>query len=174
MGCDIHIFAEYKVGDGPWIADKKHTVYDEEGDPVELMVPDTWYQVDSFGCSRNYSLFGFLAGVRAPGPKSTGAPDDVSEMISLAIKLYGEDGHNHSSLSLRQFKIRLTKAGYKMNKKLGFDIDNSPYGDRYPILINYLEHNEKKLKVDIEAEKELLGQDVNTKVKTRIVFFFDN
>lgn len=170
MGADIHMFVEYKVGDGPWQADKNHKVIEEDED---------YQYLEQFPFSgRNYDLFGTLAGVRTEGPEPKGLPKDVSEIIKDNTddeSQYGDD-HSHSYCSFEEFKKALKKCGYKLNKK--FDnvtwSGDLEYSDRYPAGVAYIEQQLKKLKMDIEAEKMLLGQDINTNVEARLVFWFDN
>jgi hypothetical protein len=82
MGCDIHAYVEVKRN-GRWNC---------EG--------------DAFDC-RNYGLFGFLAGVRnysmvpvLAAPR--GLPADVGDVVHQKSKRWGDDGHTHSWLSLRE------------------------------------------------------------------------
>lgn len=172
MGCDIHLFIEHKLGNGPWIADKGHEVIsedEEDGEDGYKYVND----VDSSG--RNYTLFGYLAGVRTEGPNAKGLPKDVSEMVNTASELYGDDGHSHSYCSLKQFKTACNKAGvYDPSKKYEPVAFSGDYNMDYGNLIAYLEREETRLKLELETEKMLSGKRMNTTVKTRLVFFFDN
>lgn len=95
MGCDIHVFIEKKEGD-IW---KK--VPDEFGPKHEFYKSpninnDNW-NINCWDVTRNYSLFGMLAGVRSfdvrPIADPRGLPKDTSEEIrvkfSKEIKNYG-------------------------------------------------------------------------------------
>ena len=80
MGCDIHFFSEVKLADGQW------------------------YCYGSPDLSRNYALFGKMAGVRCPAnimpiAEPRGLPDDCSVVVRWASDDYGEDGHSHSYLT---------------------------------------------------------------------------
>jgi len=146
MGADIHIFAEFKAGDGPWTAHPNHTS-DEDG------------HVDDIGGDRNYEVFGALAGVRGDGPDPKGLPDDITETVLNASDMWDGDGHSHSYYSLAEFKKILKKTG------------NTNYSNS---TFNAINEHKKKLELDLKSEKILLGQNINTKVEVRIVFFFDN
>jgi hypothetical protein len=146
MGADIHMFAEFKAGDGPWTAHPLHQS-DEEG------------RVDSIGGDRNYEVFGALAGVRGDGPEPRGLPNDVTEIVLKASNQWGGDAHSHSYYSLAEFKNIIKNTRNTNYSKSTFDAIN--------------EHK-KKLELDLKSEKILLGQNINTKVEVRIVFFFDN
>lgn len=77
MGCDIHVFVEFRYDAGKW---------DGTG---ELIQP-----------SRSYHKFGQLAGVRVDGPAALGLPEDVSPSVREAADGYGRDGHSHSWVAL--------------------------------------------------------------------------
>lgn len=74
MGCDIHVFVE-RFWRGKWVMDNKAARY----------APD-----------RNYGRFAALAGVRGPGPKPKGLPDDCSDSVLMIAEDWGHDGHSHS------------------------------------------------------------------------------
>lgn len=169
MGCDIHMFVEYKVGDAPWQADKNHKVTDDDG----------YKYLEEFPFdARNYELFGALAGVRCKGPEAKGLPEDCSEIIKDNTDIeadYGDD-HSHSYCSFTEYKKALRSCGYNLPKKreqVNWDTEVK-YEDRYAAGVAYIEQQLKRLKQDIEAEKLILGQDLNTKVEARLVFWFDN
>lgn len=101
MGCDIHTYVEVKEG-GRWVGN------DEE----VFEVPDIarWdYRKDYYptkhsvhpDLGRNYSLFGWLAGVRnysavVPLSAPRGVPDDLSGTVSDEAFRWEGDGHTHS------------------------------------------------------------------------------
>lgn len=165
MGCDIHMFIEYKVGDAPWTADKNHQVIEEDG-------YEHVSQVTSSG--RNYTLFGALAGVRSEGPDAKGFPEDVSDIIKKASDLYDSDGHSHSYSSLEEFKEALKECEITLDPAAEPIAFSDNYGYRWANLLNYLENQYTRLKLDIESEKMLLDQDINTEVQVRLVYYFDN
>lgn len=167
MGCDIHMFVEYKIGDAPWQADKNHRVSEEDGYRNLEQFPFT---------SRNYELFGKLAGVRTSGPDPKGLPDDASEIIKNSTKEdenYGDD-HSHSYCSFKEYKAALKAAGVKLKKHGEIKWDSRDYESSYSQGIAYIEQQLNRLKIDLEAEKQLLGQDINTNVEARLLFWFDN
>ena len=124
MGCDIHIYIEYRCGNGmPWQADDHH-VRTWEDRCIESFEDDEskwcsdclngyetcengyadWHQVSAI--SRDYNLFGELASVRGESSSSRlalGLPDDVSLEIKTASDDYG-DGHSHSYISIEEFR----------------------------------------------------------------------
>ena len=127
MGCDIHMFIEYKCGNGmPWQADEHHQpVWEDrcrDDSPREKWCDHCIEAVDKgttqhkcdngyinyiqvCATSRNYQLFAALAGVRGRGPRTDlGLPNDVSEMVARAADYMGSDGHSHSYMSLDEFK----------------------------------------------------------------------
>lgn len=110
MGCDIRAFIERKKDN------------DEDTDPpvwehVPGWVVEDW-QRDERGrkrkprgqqlwISRNYALFGLLAGIRAdikPIAKPRGLPADVSPEVAQSAKDWGRDGHTHSWLTLKEMQ----------------------------------------------------------------------
>lgn len=169
MGADIHIFIEYKVGDAPWQPDKNHKIIEDDGFKYTEQFPYS---------ARDYSLFGALAGVRTKGPKPRGLPKDVSELLKNstdALDQYGDD-HSHSYCSFTKYKKLVKELGYKSTFKFKNITWQShvDYDNRYSAGVAYIEQQLKTLKMDLEAEKQLLGQDINTQVKARLVFWFDN
>jgi hypothetical protein len=178
MGCDIHMFIEYKVGDGPWTADKHH-----------INVKDDDYEyLEQVGVTeRNYNLFAALAGVRGPGPANKGLPEDVSYIIKNDTDPDTEysDDHSHSWSTFREFKTALRWCAYELGKAkkvdpIAFEAQFPPDVNKYelktgyPNLVAYIEKTMNDFKAELEAEKHLLGQDVNTEVDARLVYWFDN
>lgn len=158
MGADIHLHIEYKVGDQPWKADERHQVTEEDG----------YTYVADFG-SRDYHLFANLAGVRGDGPEPRGVPDDVSEIVDKSIKGWSGNGHSHSWNTLEDFAEILIQSDYDLSPDR-----EDRYGSDYPKLIESAQAKVKKYKLDLEAEQMLLDQPINTEVKCRFVYFFDN
>lgn len=87
MGCDIHLVLE-KKWQGQWV-----------GVPMKRC-PRT----------RNYKLFGLLAGVRGDGPDPRGVPEDASPLARMEIERWDCDGHSHSWRSLQGY-VRACLAG---------------------------------------------------------------
>jgi len=106
MGCDIHFFVEKKIGN-KWVSVDEWKDY------------DGWKTVDykkAFYSNRNYDLFAILANVRngygfagcdtgngfIPISMPRGLPDNVSQEVGNHSKQYGEDGHSHSYLTVKE------------------------------------------------------------------------
>lgn len=86
MGCDIHIYAEYK---------KKGS--------------DHWIGAGKLDRSRNYDLFGVIAGVRLYHEASQqfeprGLPDDSSEYVRDIYRAWESDAHSESHLGLEEIR----------------------------------------------------------------------
>lgn len=82
MGCDIHLHIEVKIK-GKW---------------HHYSIPDI---------SRNYTLFGKLAGVRredeTPIAAPRGLPDDATELTRYDCDVrWGPDGHSHSWIGAKE------------------------------------------------------------------------
>lgn len=82
MGCDIHTFVERKL-------DNK------------------WTLVDQCQNTRNYKLFGKMAGVRGiekPIKYPKGVPKDLSDGTRWFYEADGSDGHTHSWFNEKEIK----------------------------------------------------------------------
>ena len=171
MGADIHTFIEYKIGDGPWFPDRHHAI-----DPE--FKEDGVNTCDDGG--RNYYLFAALAGVRGEGPEPKGLPNDISHLIAKGMDNYGSDGHSHSYDSLDHFEeVWLTicvEHGWKIEDgtepiAFGGDYDRQTW----PNFIAYCKQEMKRIQMELESEKHLLGAPIqSTEVQCRILYFFDN
>jgi len=178
MGCDIHVYVEYRITPtAPWQAAPEHinVKEDEEYERVN--------SVDSTG--RNYELFAALAGVRGDGPDAKGLPDNVSDLIRLAAEQWDGDGHSHSYYSLDEFEEILKQtcdyldwsdkcetAFWEWNDYdyHGKDGKSKPPQD-YVTLINYCRKLQKEVS---QIDDILLGGQAGTTAEIRIVFWFDN
>ena len=170
MGCDIHIFIEFKVGDKPWTPDKHHVIRIDDDDIDS-------YHVREALSPRDYLMFAALAGVRGIGPDPKGVPKDVSELISKALDNYGVDGHSHSYSSLKELEQAMKATNRMPNKDI---IEPKAFGS-YPDydntwghLLAYCKKTANELQLDLEIEKMILGPQYNSKVECRILYFFDN
>lgn len=199
MGCDIHMFVEYKCGNGmPWQADEHHFPVWESRCKDDEDVPEAewcdhcrddgdnqkycdagyldYSQVRATG--RDYTLFGLLASVRGDGPREAlGLPENVSELVAAAAERAGGDGHSHSYMSLEEFKrVCLEERDLEPTTfdDAFYDLEYpGGYKDQppdYTTLINYCE----KLKDKNSIDKHILGPDTSTEVQIRLVFWFDN
>lgn len=198
MGCDIHMFIEYRCGNGmPWHADDHHASEWEDRcrdkypknpsswcDQCKSTRPDEqtkcWNGYKQFhqvsAVSRNYQLFGLLAGVRTPGPDPLGIPSDISQEVLEALEWYGSDFHSHSYISLEDFKdVLFNKMNFKPSDSNDafYDWRNIPWDKRppsYTTIVNYCD----KLKETKSLDKQLLGENTTSEVQIRLVFCFDN
>lgn len=91
MGSDIHTYVESRQDSGVWTRvpwPRQDVVVADDG-PFE---------------TREYDVFGFLAGVRGipalAAPR--GLPDDVSAEVAEESADWGADGHTHSWLSVAE------------------------------------------------------------------------
>lgn len=169
MGCDIHMFIEYKIGDGAWVADKNHVRIEED--------EDYSYIRDASSTGRDYDFFAALAGVRGDGPDAKGLPEDVSEIIKQASEDYGVDGHSHSYNSLQEFKKiykALTRKVKSKSKKIEPIAFSDDYSHGFLNLIAYCEKEVIRLKTELAAEYHLLGSNITPTVECRLVYYFDN
>lgn len=96
MGCDIHLVLERKIG-GEWVGldpfKGHHRAWVQKGD-IDWSSP--------VATSRNYTRFARLAGVRGDGPPPRGVPDDASSLTVYLVKEWGDDGHSHSWIGLKE------------------------------------------------------------------------
>lgn len=110
MGCDIHLYREEfirKEGKGRWVC-TDYSVdnwdFDLEKSDKENLLPS---MVD---VGRDYEFFAFIAQVRGQddnGFEPRGLPKDCSEDIRKESNRYGEDGHSHSYLTVKELKDKL-------------------------------------------------------------------
>ena len=148
MGADIHFTIEHRdpsdglgwVGvfysDSSYIPDMYNKSY--------LYLPNTNVTLDSAEHSRrlndgvhplgrlgrlgrrDYDFFARLAGVRGDGPEPNGVPPDASALTQRYISRWGDDGHSHAHMTLREFVKRkiitdVTIAGAAKSKLQGGD-----------------------------------------------------
>lgn len=106
MGCDIHMYTEFKR-DGRWL-------------PADAWQPDMRYGESPMRIpqhlrpphDRDYDFFGWLANVRngtwgEPLPVAAeprGLPEDCCAIIRAESSEWGCDGHSHSWLTLAELK----------------------------------------------------------------------
>ena len=121
MGCDIHLFTEFKR-DGAWHSSDIWTTDAEEGNHVPFR----------FRCwdERNYNVYAFLAGVRnhtwgetipvLTPPK--GLPEDASAEVKEAAA--NESRHHHSWLTCNELKEGYLKV---KDTSISFDAYISTY-----------------------------------------------
>ncbi len=99
MGCDIHIYIEYREDKGPWKLHPKHQYEDT----------DEGYINQCPASNRNYSLFGILAEVRGNGCiyPQRGLPKDISPKLKAHMDKWLE--HSPHWLTLSEFQKCLNK-----------------------------------------------------------------
>jgi hypothetical protein len=115
MGCDIHMYVEYKKDlpiknskerESKWISGDyfKMNPFNEIWDDETKLE-----RMELYG-GRNYALFSTLAGVRdytnsiVPVSKPKGIPDDCCLYVKSEYKDWGYDGHTPSWLTLKELK----------------------------------------------------------------------
>lgn len=171
MGCDIHIYVEYKVGKGKWTSHEKH-VEDEDG-----------YIRDVDAVGRSYELFGLLANVRSlhreANMQPKGFPKNASAKVREAKRHWGEDGHSHSYMTLKQFEKVLNT----YNKNNEYEIPPTDRTDmffthdynynEYPPSFSTIVSSCKRHAEELQADYILLGEKP-PEIKHRLVFWFDN
>lgn len=167
MGCDIHVYVEYKHNDGHWNADDRHRVIEED---------EHYSYIEEFSAGgRHYGFFGALAGVRssAVGPlyEPRGIPEDLSDIVQKAIDNWSSDGHTHSYLSLDEYKEVIDNFNKKIDERFPDDLsakitEDDGYFYLYKDCLRKIEkHNAEAILLDAP----------HLKIKEcRIVFFFDN
>jgi len=174
MGCDIHMYVEYKVDDGEWKAHEQHI---EE-------VEDEYKSVRSVTATgRNYDLFGLLAGVRTYSDgrvKPKGLPKNISPMIKRASEYWGGDGHSHSHMTLEQFEKVLEdynrrEKDYKIKptKRTDMFYSHDMKYEEHPPSFSTVVSGCKRHAEELKADFILLGQEP-PKIKHRLIFWFDN
>lgn len=110
MGCDIHMFTEYKKTYLPKEEQKwqncDHFMVEDEEDTTH---PDGLEVVEVYG-GRDYELFARLAGVRKYNgdvptlSEPRGLPKDISPTTKKWSEYWGGDGHSHSYAIYRELK----------------------------------------------------------------------
>lgn len=106
MGCDIHMYVEYKKqGSDEW----------ENGDffqlnPYRNLEGEDKFRVVKLHGDRNYSLFSTLAGVRdytekvKPVTEPKGFPNDACKLVTKEYIRWDSDAHTPSWLTLKEIR----------------------------------------------------------------------
>lgn len=168
MGCDIHIFVEYKIDDTWYDGDYYMPTRDfsKTGRRYERM---------EIFPGRCYDLFGLLAGVRGnvkPIKSPKGLPKDCNKGIKIEAEKWDSDAHNHSWYTLREL-IKCKK--YQTIEHEGWvtdedakRIDNGePHAEWVVYSSNGKFRNYREWKT-----KEYLLESIVTKLKERIKDIF--
>ena len=107
MGCDIHVYTEFKPwygkNNGKWFSGdyfKLNPSYEEDEDEEKMEVVPIYHD-------RNYTLFSILADVRnygenEPIAEPRGLPADCCPEIKKESDSLGADGHSHSYFTLKE------------------------------------------------------------------------
>ena len=101
MGCDIHMFIEYKErSDTEW---KDGNLYKRDFDE------DTFETIMLKSESRSYELFATLANVRGTGGicDPRGLPNDVSKRAFITVGSWGHDAHSTSYFTFAELLIHV-------------------------------------------------------------------
>ena len=167
MGCDIHLYAEYKVDNSEWIADKHHNQDCDHSYSIFPPIPQC------FSGDRNYGLFAAIASVRGESNlKPLGLPDDLSETLKPLADDYNNHHyyyHSYSYMTLDKFElISVQHGGY-------FGVHH--YISETAEFIQHCKEYMKQLEFDFVAEQYLLGKKKKTKktkIKCRVIFGFDS
>lgn len=165
MGCDIHVFSEYRelrynynnnreviIGD-KWIsADFYQKIFNKETEEFEYILKHLY-------TNRDYNLFGRLAGVRnrniEPISLPRGIPEDSCDLIKKAAKDF-EYYHTPSYFTLQELT----------------DASKNFFIEEWGEIINPLE--ELLIRVEIRAEDIFYSLNKEKRENFRIVFWFDS
>ena len=122
MGCDIHLFCEYRENYDTWkCADHFRIRTDGVPDKVKIQsvndYPKYLEPIPLYD-NRSYAFFSLLADVRNSGDVKPmddrkGLPHDVSDIVKAYSNYWGSDGHSHSWYTARE----LLKQKYDMEYK---------------------------------------------------------
>jgi hypothetical protein len=185
MGCDIHLYREELV-DGKWKA-LDEWIKDPESKGQVLYVP--WEK--QIYSSRNYTLFGMLAGVRSSNPSMFevhGFPCDASKEVDDCFESWKEDAHSASYITYKDIAEFLeTKPTYLDDfymKQSDYDElqhsidDGDPDWDILDREKDYDDDDGERFDVEVPIKyvvgnffEDILG---NIHENGRIVFWFDN
>jgi hypothetical protein len=155
MGCDIHIVIEQKWRDR-WVGVRTSQGFVTGGYAGE---ENSWAYPALGG--RNYAFFARLAGVRGDGPPPLGIPSDASDLTLMQVLDWGEDGHSHSYLPLKEFAARWCHGDPKFVAAMAAERLNGE--DRaYAVLLN---------RASISVFDPHNDLDIDD---FRVVFWFDN
>ena len=155
MGCDIHLFKEYR---SPDTTNNKWHSYDHwysEGTQMGRAFDDS-------APSRNYAAFGMLAeGVRTEYPYSIeckGLPDDVTYLVGTEHKSWGVDAHSatyFTEVELNALLIRLSIMSSDGNETV----------NRQKAYLNHMLQYMNQIPFEFHIEDS---------TEKRIIFWFDN
>lgn len=188
MGCDIHLYKEKKIN-GEWITADEWEVDDCGG----LDVP---YK-KQFN-SRDYDLFGFLAGVRRENEFSlvpTGIPEDATKNVKDCYGRWEGGAHSASSITLESLRWHwanlsgktMTVSGMKdtvgLNKlaRSVMSREDTDWDLLYPYCAWASHDRYEEFSIDVPCHFKLSNVETLIRLfddieadECRIVFWFDN
>ena len=201
MGCDIHLFVEYKDKAGKWHrarpritaewavqANAEAKAKAKPGEKPYLYAEKVWYD------NRNYDLFAMLADVRNDGFNPISAPKGLPRNVSPSVKKESDgwdcDGHSHSWLTLAELEAydwdqkaimqgMVSKAQAEEFRKTGKPPEswcgwtNATDVETIRWEIKYRDHVTEFLNVIMPALRKLAAEHGGPK-NVRMVFWFDN
>ncbi|CRH24886.1 Uncharacterised protein [Chlamydia trachomatis] len=201
MGCDIHMYVEYKRENqesSQWKNGDYFRINESFG---EFEDENKFNQIGLYD-KRNYSLFSTLAGVRdysekiIPVSEPKGLPDDISDYVKKESDDWEGDGHTHSWLTLKELRDYNNNSpvlhfsgmiSSDQAEKLDAGIENPNSWCQWTSREDYVkrEWSEKNLTLNPLIDlmqtraKELLqyhyqDYDLKNDENIRIVFWFDN
>ena len=103
MGTDIHMHREVRDSNGSWrVMGDVYRFFN----PLFEDSPEDFTGITCGGISRDYDLFGLLAGVRYNPDfvlcDCVGLPEDVSAEVGLSSEEWDSDGHSHGYATLAE------------------------------------------------------------------------
>lgn len=155
MGCDIHVFTEYRDENGDWVSDVKFEYHKTDAGEIEDYTTEGNYP-DAQVSRRNYNLFGLLSPDCGRGDwcpeeiaqETKGLPADLSEGIERFYNTFWiGDAHSASYLEYKEIRTILTEL-----------ILHSKYSDYFTDLHNFY---------------RALPEQENAEVERRVIFWFD-
>jgi hypothetical protein len=165
MGCDIHLFKEYRspdINNNKWVSydywyseGTNTSIYDTAGLPLakKHTIP-MGRAFDDSAPSRNYDAFGMLAeGVRTEYPYSIeckGLPDDVTYLVRTEHQGWGADAHSatyFTEVELNALIIRLSimTADETINRQKAYLHHMLEYMNQIPFEFHIEESTEKRI-----------------------------
>lgn len=170
MGCDIHMYVEYRrEGGTTWFNGDLFYI----GDPTD---PNCEKERVALWVDRCYSLFAVLANVRNDGTRHAGfykyisapkgLPEDVTPYVKSEYEWWGIDAHHCSYLTARELVD--FRAKHRPINSFG--------GDILEPLLDRLKRRADELDViyDFQWDKPMDVRTYNKLQDIRIVFWFDN
>ena len=202
MGCDIHLFTEIKKSinsEDKWVNvdNWRYNPYYQDGNDDREQMMD----VVSLYSGRDYDLFSVLAGVRNYGNNDSidnprGLPEDVTSITKKECDVWGDDGHSHSWLTLKELKEYqglhpfIKRSGYVSPEAAKLLDDGEETPDRWcqgTSLTTWVKREWEevhdvlkpiidKLNKKVRDEFRVWGDEERSELdeKIRIVFWFDN